>query len=348
MASLAPQTRLYTTLETGGIMQPLPERDVARLETFPRVTPVRLCRSPQLRARLMDADANVIHHHALWLLTLRYAREAAVQRGVPLVISPRGMLSDWAYAHHAWRKRFAAAFVHPGALNGAAGWHATSAAEADEIRARGFGQPICVAPNGVAIPSAEELAAARAHWATAVPPVADRRVALFYSRFHRKKRLRELVELWQKESRGDWMLLIVGVPEEFSVAEIQSWIQPAARDSMMVFDGRGHPPPYAAASLFVLPTHSENFGLVVAESLAAGVPVLTTDGAPWQELHANDAGWCVPWTEFEKTLRAALGEPAAALGRRGALGRAWVARDFTWESSARTLLAFYATLQSSR
>jgi glycosyltransferase involved in cell wall biosynthesis len=316
------------------------------IETFPRQWPEQICHSQGLRARLLAEKFDCVHHHGLWLRTLHYARIAAQNSGAPLVISPRGMFSDWAFAHHRGRKKFAELFIHPDAFSRASGWHATSQEEADEIRRRGYTQPVCVAPNGVNLPSEAQLVAARAAWHQLCPAGRQRPVALFYSRFHRKKRVRELLDLWLSAPRGDWLLLLVGLPEEFSVAEINGWIAAAGgSDRARVFDGTALPPPYALASLFLLPSHSENFGLVVAEALAAGVPVLATDTTPWRELEQHRAGWCAPWTNFAPTLARSLQCSGAELAAMGARGRDWVAHEFTWEQAGRHLLDFYAQLR---
>jgi glycosyltransferase involved in cell wall biosynthesis len=343
-AGLGASVDLLSTLEPG---QPPPQAgDAANLKVFAREPPLRLCHSRGLRDHLEATDYDCVHSHALWLLTLRYAHRAAQRLQVPLIISPRGMLSGWAYRHHHWRKLLAALLVHPGALAGADGWHATSAGEAEDIRRLGFTQPVCVAPNGVTLPTEPELAAARAAWLAACPSAAGRRIALFYSRFHRKKRLRELIGLWLAAPRGDWLLLVVGVPEEYSAAEVNQWVAArGGRAQIAVFDGADRPPPFAVASLFLLPSHSENFGLVVAEALAAGVPALVTDTTPWSGLAANDAGWCVPWTDYGRALNEALRQPPGTLATTGGRGRAWVARDFTWDRSAGRLLDFYQELR---
>jgi glycosyltransferase involved in cell wall biosynthesis len=130
------------------------------------------------------------------------------------------------------------------------------------------------------------------------------------------------------------------------VAEINGWISAAnARERVVVFDGTGQPPPYAVGSLFLLPSHSENFGLVVAEALSAGLPVLTTDTTPWREIPQQHAGWCVPWENYGTTLAAALKTPAAELTDLGARGRTWAEQQFTWERSGRLLLDFYQRLR---
>jgi glycosyltransferase involved in cell wall biosynthesis len=338
-------TDLLTTLEPGQQMLP-PSDDPAAIHVFERESPRWLCASAGLQRRLAATPYDVVHSHALWLLTLRYAHDAARERGVPLVISPRGMMSGWAWEHRRWRKRLASWFVHPGALRDATGWHATSTEEADDIRGLGFTQPICVAPNGVELPTPADLSAARAAWLAEFPQLATRRVALFYSRFHRKKRLRELIDLWIESAPADWLLLVAGVPEEYSLAEVQSWCAGVGASRVLAADGRNRPPPFAVAELFLLPSHSENFGLVVAEALAAHVPALVTNTTPWTGLTTHGAGACVAWEKYPDTLRTALATPADELADRGARGRAWVAQEFTWQRAAARLLDFYGSLRA--
>ena len=317
----------------------------ARQLGFPRDFPRMLYRSPALREHLRTTPYDCVHSHACWVLTVRYALAAARSHGVPLVLSPRGMLTAWAYQHHRGRKFLAEHLVHPGAFRLASGWHATSTEEAEDIRRLGFTQPVCVAPNGVTLPDAPALAAARTAWLGLVPAARDQRIALFYSRFHRKKRLRELLDLWLSTPRPGWFLVLAGLPEEYSAAEVGSWIAAAgAQDRVAVVGAENLPPPYAIASLFLLPSHSENFGLVIAEALAAGVPALVTDTTPWRELGREQAGWCVAWPDYGAALTAALQRSPAELAALGANGRAWTARAFTWEKSASLLLEFYRTL----
>lgn len=344
IAQTGDEVALLATDETGDTFAPV-AADHAAIRIFPRITPRWLVRSPALRQHLLNTPVDCVHHHSLWLLSLRYAAAAARRHDAPLVISPRGMMSGWAYHHRRWRKKLAELLVHPGAFAQTAGWHATSPEEAADIRALGFTQPVCVSPNGVTTPSEAELSAARASWWQLCPATRSRPVALFYSRLHRKKRVRELIELWLTAPRGDWLLLIAGLPEDYTADALRAEITArGAAEKVFVFDSAGHPPPYAVASLFVLPSHSENFGLVIAEALAAGVPALVTDTTPWTALGPQGCGWCVPWEKFGEALATALATRPGALSAMGRTGAQWVGRDFSWGKAANLLHEFYRHL----
>jgi glycosyltransferase involved in cell wall biosynthesis len=343
LSSMGHDVELLSTTPGAGSVH---MEDNLRVSVFHRERPERICPSSGLRDHLAQTNSDIIHHHSLWLRTLHYAHRRARASGAKLVVSPRGMMSNWAWRHHFWRKQLARFVVHPRAFAGVAGWHATSQDEAAEIRGHGFKQPICVAPNGVYAPSIPERVHDADHWLAACPAVGTRPVALFYSRFHRKKRVLELIDLWVAHAPPEWMLLLVGIPEEFTPEEIERYaLRASAGGRVRAFSGLQQPPPYAVAQLFLLPSHGENFGLVVAEAMSYGLPVLVTDATPWSGVNTDGRGWCVPWSEYGATLQAATRETYEQLRARGALARDWVIAEFSWEKSARDLAAFYQELK---
>jgi glycosyltransferase involved in cell wall biosynthesis len=100
---------------------------------------------------------------------------------------------------------------------------------------------------------------------------------------------------------------------------------------------------YHSAELFVLPSYAENFGLVIAEALAHGLPAVTTRAAPWQGLLERRCGWWIDPTL--PGLVGALGEAMALTPRdlqaMGARGREWMRRDFCWRTIAQQMVAVY-------
>jgi glycosyltransferase involved in cell wall biosynthesis len=344
-AAAGHQVELLTTAP-GGAPAETPAPNFV-IHTFPRQWPARLVPSAPMRAHLRTVRFDVVHHHGLWLRPLHYAHLAAARSGSPLIVSPRGMMAPWAWSHRRWKKVLAGYFVHPGAVAAVRGWHATSETEAGDIRRLGFRQPVCVAPNGVAPPAAAEVTAAKEFWRRLCPDLAGRPAALFYSRFHPMKRVIELIDVWLDQAPPGWLLLLVGIPEKFSVRALRAYVYRAGgEERVAVFDGTDRPPPYAAAELLLLPSHSENFGLVVAEALSHGLPVLATDTTPWHGLDDRGAGRCVAWADFGSALVMLLGEGPDGLRARADAARAWAGEEFAWDKSTATLTAFYEGLSA--
>jgi glycosyltransferase involved in cell wall biosynthesis len=138
------------------------------------------------------------------------------------------------------------------------------------------------------------------------------RIALFVSRVHPKKGLFNLVDAWEllkkrPASISGWRFVIAGPDEEGFAAAVMARANAAGvgGDFEMVGPtfGRQKEDLYAHADLFVLPTFSENFGVVVIEALAHGCPVITTKGAPWAELVGNTAS-VAEWQDSRDVARA--------------------------------------------
>jgi glycosyltransferase involved in cell wall biosynthesis len=193
-----------------------------------------------------------------------------------------------------------------------------------------------VLPNGVEVPE------------SIVPTTGGRtRRALFLSRLHPKKGLALLVEAWARVRPEGWELVIAGPDERGHRALIQDRIDAAGLMGEVRFAGAVDDERkwalYMSADLVVLPTRSENFGLVVAEALGAGVPVLTTRGAPWAALERERCGWWVaPTAEgVADGLARATALPDRELRAMGERGRAFVQEAFGWPHVAREMLGVY-------
>ena len=100
---------------------------------------------------------------------------------------------------------------------------------------------------------------------------------------------------------------------------------------------------FQQADLFVLPSYSENFGIVVAEALASGAPVLTTKGTPWQELETQGCGWWIELSvdEIVKALRAFINTSETTLEMMGRNGRKLVEEKYSIEAVAQLMLNLY-------
>jgi len=299
-------------------------------------------------AALAAAGADVIHNHGLWMFPNYYARRVALAHRIPRVVSPRGMLDEWSLRRSRIRKAIVWRLFERANLARATLFHATSAAEANAIRAAGLTQPIAIVPNGVDVPDAVQLPG-REPLEQSHARLAGREWLLFMSRLHPKKGLAELVRVWHGVAPRfpDWQLLVAGPDLDGHGAEVRAAAAALGLSDRITFagmlSGEDKACALANAGALVLPTHSENFGIVVAEALAHGTPAITTHAAPWQELRDACCGW---WIEDrEDALHAALIEAMSLAPKQrnemGARGRALVAQRYAWVRVGSEMKATY-------
>jgi glycosyltransferase involved in cell wall biosynthesis len=291
--------------------------------------------------RRIAGEADIFHTHGLWLAPNVYPAWAAAGRGAKarLVMSPRGMMAPEAMRFSPVKKRLFWAAAQRRAVAVAACLHATSEAECADIRAFGVDRPVAVIPNGVDLPPEATQGAAAV------------RTVLSLGRIHPKKGLEGLLRAWgEVEARHPaWRLRIVGPAERDHDQELRALAADLGLQRVTIegalFDDRKLAA-YREAELFVLPSLNENFGMTVAEALAAGTPVISTKGAPWAGLEAEGCGWWVDHGAgpLAAGLADAMGHSPAALRAMGARGRAWMARDFSWDAAARAMMAVYGWL----
>jgi len=340
--------------------------------------------------------ADVVHNHGVWLAANYYARRGAVKAGKALVISPRGMLEGWSLGRSIVRKTVAWQLFERKNLESAGLLHATSDSEAEaiatalrikiKIKMKIKEPRIVVAPNGVEVP---EKIPGREMLERKFPELKGRSFVLFMSRIHPKKGLDLLLEAWARRKTdapaglglglrlSEFVLVIAGPEEDRGYAEKLK--KEGGREVIWTGELRGEEK-WAAlgnAEFLVLPSHSENFGIVVAESLAAGRPVVTTKGTPWGEAEtpirmrirmmgpsfaANPlrgaateggfAGWNMNLeekkcgvicevTDLKRGLERMMEFSDKEREEMGARGREWMKKEFSWKAGAEKLIAGY-------
>ena len=337
VASVAGPGEAAANIHSGGYIDIRSRWDAAAI---PLLRNLRYSKSLSCELAELAPKVDVVHNHGLWLMPNVQAALEAKKAGKPLVLSPRGMLAPAALAFSHRRKKLFWKFVQGPALSRLACIHATSLQEAEEVRAFGLMAPIAVIPNGVDLPKLVEPRPAA--------PDGYREV-LYLGRLHPKKSLHTLIRAWGRlefrcAKAGGFALsdrMRTGTEQQLNALIGELALNDVVLDGPIY--GNAKIDAYRRAEFFVLPTLNENFGISVAEALAAETPAISTRGAPWQGLVSEKCGF---WPEhgvepLAVALQHAMSLPDGERRQMGARGRAWVARDFSWRTVAISHISVY-------
>lgn len=230
----------------------------------------------------------VVHVHGLWTPFEWRACAYARRSGVPLVMSPHGMLEPWALRHKRLKKWLAWRLYQRRWLARADLLVVNSWNEYRTVRSMGLKGPVAVIENGVDTSDFDQAA------------VRDdrRKCVLFLSRLSPVKGVLDLLGAWSRlPTDHGYELRLYGPADPGYAEQIDAAIERLALGTSVKLKGPVFGTEkwqaYRNADVFVLPSYSENFGIVVAESLLAGLPVITTKATPWECLEAERLGWLV-------------------------------------------------------
>lgn len=230
---------------------------------------------------------------------------------------------------------------------------------------------IVVAPNGVDVPDLARRPS-RGLIEEKFPELKECRWVVFMSRLHPKKGIDVLLRAWRKQQnveRGagsleqaerlrderprdqkttDRPILVLAGSDLIGYRrEVEKMVRELGLEDSVLLTGEllGEEKDalLANAEVFVLPSYSENFGIVVAEAMGWGRPVIASKGTPWKEAAEVGAGWWVAPEEeaLSKVLTEALGKGHEELDAMGAKGRELVEQRYTWSAPAKKLVEAY-------
>ena len=305
--------------------------------------PRKLMFSFGMLKKLLDSNFvckfDVIHLNNLWNFPALIAWYSAQKFGIPLIISPRGSIYKWSLSQGYTHKRIALMLYQKKMLKQAALIHVTDLSEMDALKDLGISTKHLVIPNGI-------------NWSQGVSDsecadcvlrsniYSDRRKILFVGRIHMKKGLDLLITAFSElfEIFPEWDLHIVGSIEDNDnyIMYLKKLINESAGSGRIFFHGEliglEKNKFYRNSNLFVLPSHSENFGISVAEAMVNSLPVITTNNTPWKELDIINAGWSIDLSKdnLKNALNHALSLDNETLKSMGENGKAYVKR-YDWQ-----------------
>jgi glycosyltransferase involved in cell wall biosynthesis len=256
---------------------------------------------PWLKANAKRYDAIVVH--GLWDYVALGSRRALAKSKIPYFVYAHGMLDPYFNKAHpvkAAAKQIVWWFSGSPLL--AKARNVFFATEEERRLARHSFWPFRCRDRVIAFGTQdvpENADAQIAAFRAALPQLAGRKFLLFLSRIHPKKGCDLLIQAFAKTAAAARDLeldLIIAGPDQ---AGLVNKLKAMAAD-LGVAD-RIHWPgmlkgdqkwgAFRSAEAFVLPSHQENFGMVIAEAMACGKPVLTTDKVnTWREVQDSGAG----------------------------------------------------------
>ncbi len=261
-----------------------------------------------------------------------------------IIISTLGATEPWSLSQKKLKKLVAWQIYQKRILNNCDYIHATSESEKEHLIDLGVKTPIKLIPHGVIVKDKKKI----------VTPN-KKKVALFFSRIHKKKGILELLNSWAEIKPKNWILKIYGPVSDIKyLKEIKTKINllSLSKDVELfdpVFDNEKKEQIFLNSDCFLLPSKSENFGMSIVEALSYGVPVLTTEGTPWKILEKINGGKIINFSQKNLTisLKEILNMKDEELISMGLNGRNYLLKNFDMDNVIKDYINFYHSVNNN-
>ncbi len=294
---------------------------------------------------LKEKKFHLIQIQSMWDWPYHKVMVEARKQGIPYIVTPRGMLEPWSLSQKKWKKKLAWWLYQRNDVQKSVCVFTTAKMEADHVSDLGITTYKSVIPNGIETDGYP--------CKTSVEGV--KKQVLFLSRVHVKKGIELLFEAWKRihPENADWQLLVIGNGEAEYIHSLENRVESLGlKDCIKILPpvfGDAKIKVYQESALFCLPSFSENFGMVIAEAMSCGTPVITTTNCPWSILNDTNTGWCIDLSvdNLEHALREALTMSSTDLYDMGQKASSLIYENFDYRSVTRKTLRLYEWLLGS-
>lgn len=276
-------------------------------------------------------NPKVVHIHGMWTIFLAMAAFLCIFKRIRYIVSPHGCLEPWALNHKKTKKKLAMILYQKQILDNASCLVVNSRLELLNAQKLKLNVPIAIIQNAISV----------------IPDLRKKsfknpKTLLFFSRIHEKKGVDYLLKAWSICDTKNWKLKIVGPGNIKYVTKLKKLIKDLNISKKVELrhgfvSNKIKQEIFTSAHGFVLPTRSENFGIVVVEALSNQLPVITTQEAPWEELSEFKCGWWIPANVrgVALAIQEIINTPSTDLKKMGIRGYNLAKKNYTWDSKGK-------------
>lgn len=263
--------------------------DHCTLHFLPPLRPWVWAWTREVKELLTRIRPDVVHVNCCWMPTCAVFQHVAQAMHLPVALTTHGMLEPWIMERHYWTRKWPALHLYQTrALRRADMLVATAGREAKHLAALGVNPRISIVPSGIDI----DRVAIKESWQKT-------HTMLFLGRIHEVKgiwTLLEAVRMMQSQLNG-YSIIIAGEGTPADIRLLRDTIATNGLEDCVSYVGGVYGDEKLRllrdADFVVQPSYTENFGLTIAEALASGTPVITTNTTPWQQLDTIACGTCI-------------------------------------------------------
>ena len=293
-------------------------------------------------------EYDLVHVHAIFSYASTIAMAIARIKNVPYITRPLGQLCEWSLQQSKLRKQIYLNVIERSNLLCSKSLHFTAEQEKTEFNQLGLNIPNFILPHGVYIPT--PISDAKTQVREILHILDQRPIVLFMSRIHPKKGLEYLISALSKLKEYNFVLVIAGSGDPDYVNQIKDLLEThdiCDRAHMIGFvKGETKNLYLQGADIFALTSHSENFGIAAIEALAAGTPVLITDGVAIAPMVKEQAIGYVTKLEVEaiaSIIQEFFDHPDIAK-QKGDRATLYIAEHYSWAKITCRLMTVYKNL----
>jgi glycosyltransferase involved in cell wall biosynthesis len=255
-----------------------------------------------IKSRISDNPMVKVNHREEWIIAhglWQWPGRVARSLGNPYLVYPHGMLDPWfkkTYPFKHFKKQIYWWAIQGKILRGAHAVCFTTQEEQALARKTFFPYQANEMVTGLGVqPPPQALDILKEKFLEKYPALKRRKILLYLGRFHPKKGVDELIRSWKKRRNPNDEVLVLAGPVNKKDLWIRKLLSMVGEDPAVVWTGmlQGNEKwgALCSADAMILPSHQENYGMVVAEACSVGLPVyLTKKVNLWREVVDTGAG----------------------------------------------------------